>query len=135
MAWKDILVKYGTDRENKSKSGKLDGIVSTPGDPISSAIFSIQLDELSEPFALPDGRYGLVLLESVVPERQVELLEVSEAVGQRMREIRKEGAFLAKMADWKEKIPVTIHEDKLADVASWKELTAVEVPENLVPRN
>jgi hypothetical protein len=135
MAWKDILVKYGTDKENKSRSGKLDGIASIPGDPISSALFSIQLDELSEPFALPDGRYGLVLLESVVPERQVELLEVSEAVGQRMREIRKEGAFLAKMADWKEKIPVTIHEDKLADVASWKELTAVEVPENLVPRN
>ena len=84
---------------------------------------------------MPDGRYGVVLLESVVPVRPTELAEVNEAVGQRMREIRKEKAFLAKMDDWKEKIPVTIHEDKLADVASWKELTAVEVPENLVPRN
>ncbi len=135
MDWKDILVKYGTERDNKSNSGKLAGIAETTGEPISVTLFSIQPDELSEPFALADGRYGVVLLESVVPSRPMELLEVSEAVGQRMREIRKEKAFLAKMDDWKEKIPVTIHEDKLVDVASWKELTAVEVPENLVPRN
>ncbi len=135
MEWKELLVTYGTDMDNKSKSGKLEGVVKRRGEEVSIALFSIQPGELSEPFAMANGRYGIVLLESVVPEKQVEMIEVSEAVGQRMREIRKEEAFLSMMAKWKENIPVTIHEERLADVASWKELTAVELPGNLVPRN
>ncbi|MCK9996742.1 MAG: peptidyl-prolyl cis-trans isomerase [Candidatus Krumholzibacteria bacterium] len=135
MEWKEILITYGTDRDNKSKSGKLEGVIQSPGEPVSIALFSIQPGELSEPFEMSNGRYGVVLLESVVPERQVEMIEVSEAVGQRIRENRKEVVFLAMMAKWKESIPVTTHEERLADVASWEELTAVDVPENLVPRN
>lgn len=134
-AWKDLLVTYGIDRENKSRSGKLLGVMEKPGDPIAVALFSIQPDELGEPFALGDDRYGVVRLEFVKPEKAMEMAEVSEAVGQRMREIRKEEVFQTKMAKWKQDIPISINEENLAGVASWKELTAVEIPENIVPRN
>jgi hypothetical protein len=135
MEWKDLLVAFGVDRENKSRSGKLLGVMEKSADPISVVLFSIQLDELSEPFALGDGRYGIVRLDFVKPEKAMEMTEVTEAVGQRMREIRKEEVFQAKMAKWREDIPIAVIEENLANVASWKELTTVEIPENVVPRN
>jgi len=135
MEWKDLLVAFGIDRENKSRSGKLLGIIEKSRDPISVALFSIQLDELSEPFALGDGRYGIVRLDFVNPEKAMEMTEVTEAVGQRMREFRKEEVFQAKMAKWKEDIQISVNEENLVNVASWEELTTVEIPENVVPRN
>jgi hypothetical protein len=135
MEWKDLLVAFGIDRENKSRSGKLLGVMEKSADPISVTLFSIQLDELSEPFALGDGRYGIVRLDFVKPEKAMEMAEVNEAVGQRMREIRKEEVFQAKMAKWRGEIPITVNEENLAKVASWEELTTVEIPENVVPRN
>ncbi len=133
MAWKDLLIAYGTDRDNKFKSGNLDGVIEKGGEPVSVALFSIQPGELSEPFALADGRYGVVRLESVTPEWLLELSEAKDSVVKRMKEIRKEEAFQVMMDKWLENIPVTIHEENLAGLASWKELTAEELPENAVP--
>ena len=87
-----------------------------------------------EPIALDDGRYGIVRLDSVTPEWVRDLSEVSEVVDRRMREIRKEEAFQVMIDKWKQDIPVTVHEENLADLASWKELTTVELPGVPVPR-
>jgi hypothetical protein len=133
--WREILVRFGTDKDNKAKSGKLDGVVLTAGEPISTALFAIEQGEVSEPFPLANGRYGIVKLESVTPSNPKELLEVSEGIGKRIRQIRKEAAFQAMVDQWKDDIPVTIYEENLDKVASWKELTTVPEPENLVPRN
>ena len=65
---------------------------------------------------MADGRYGVVQLDSVTPARPRELVEVSEDVGKRIREIRKEEAFQAMLDKWKEEIPVTIHEENLDQV-------------------
>ena len=134
MAWEDILTAYGIDEGNKSRSGKLDGVIDKPVEPISAAMFAIQPGELSEPIALDDGRYGIVRLDLVTPEWVRDLSEVSEVVDRRMREIRKEEAFQVMIDKWKQDIPVTVHEENLADLASWKELTTVELPGVPVPR-
>jgi len=133
--WKDILVEYGTDKDNKSRSGKLVGIIQTPGNLFSTAMFALQPGEVSEPFAIDDGRFGIVRLDSVTPQEQLELEVVREDVGARMRNIRKEEAFQTLLAKWKEDIPVTIFEENLAGLKSWKELTAVELSGTPVPRN
>ncbi len=134
-AWGEILVAYGVDVENKSKAGSLEKIVLNDDNPFSVAMFALQPGELSEPFPLGDGRFGVVLLESVEPRREVEMNEVREAVGQRMRELRKEEMFQSMLAKWKEDIAVETFDDRLAGVASWTELRTVTAPENLVPRN
>jgi hypothetical protein len=64
-----------------------------------------------------------------------ELSDVLEAVYRRMLEVRKEEAFKAMLDKWKEDIPVTIHEENLADLASWKELKTLELPGVPVQRN
>ncbi len=133
--WAEILASFGTSDENKAKGGTLEKIVLKDDDPLSFALFALQPGEVSEPFPFGDGRFGVVLLDSVEPRRSVEMTEVREAVGQRMVELRKEEMFQSMLAKWKEDIPVVIFEDSLADLASWEELRTAAVPENLVPRN
>lgn len=135
MEWRDILVNYGTDRENKARSGKLDGVILQADEPVSTAMFALEVGQVSEPFPMAEGRYGVVRVDSIEPGHPVEMTEVAEAVGTRIRENRKEEAFQAMMEKWKKDIPVTIFPENLAEVASWTELRAVELPENLVPRN
>lgn len=133
--WRDLLFEYGTNKENKAVAGNVEGIVNAAGNPISVAMFALEVGSLSEPFPLEGGRFAVVRLDSVTPERPREMIEVSEGVGQKIREIRKEEAFQAKLDEWKEKITVTEFPDKLAEVSSWEELNAQATPENLVPRN
>lgn len=133
--WRDILLEYGTVKENKAASGKVEGLFLTEGDPRSTALFSLEVGQVSEPFAMEGGRYGVVRLDSVEPETPRELLDITEVVGKTIRENRKEQAFQAKLDEWREVTPVTIHEENLDQAASWKELLAVEIPENIVPRN
>ena len=85
--------------------------------------------------ALGDGRFAVVNLTGIEEGRPLELAEVREAVGKRIKNRRREAAFQALLDEWRSKVTVTINEENLDKVASWEELTAVEVPENLVPRN
>lgn len=135
VEWRDLLVNFGTDKDNKARSGKLSNVILTPNDPVAEAMFALEPGQVSEPFVLNDGRYGVVLLETVTPERARELDEIREEVGARIRNIRREEAFQALLNKWKEDIPVTVFEENLAGLGSWKELTTVELVGTPVPRN
>ncbi|MEN8006679.1 MAG: peptidyl-prolyl cis-trans isomerase [Candidatus Krumholzibacteriota bacterium] len=135
MAWSEILETYGSDADNKANAGALENVVLKDDNPVSTALFALQAGEVSQPFPLGDGRFGVVMLESIVPQRPVELAEVREPVGQRVRDQRKEQMFQAKLDQWKEDIPVTTFEDRLADLASWEELRTTEIVGEPVARN
>jgi len=64
-----------------------------------------------------------------------EMHEVTEALGGRIRNNRREAAFVSTLDEWREEIGVEIFEENLAELKSWNELTEVIVPDNLVPRN
>jgi parvulin-like peptidyl-prolyl isomerase len=134
-SWRDVLLQYGTDRENKERGGRLDGQIRTEGDPVSTALFSLEPGAMSAPFEVGAGRYGFVQLERIEEAGPVQLSAVREVVGQRIRNIRQEEAFNELLDKWRAKVSVTIHEDKLESLASWEELTTEVVPENMVPRN
>jgi|GEM_PF-2145424 len=132
--WKQILTDYGTDQDNKSKSGRVDGVPEDPTNVISTAMFSLERDQVSDPVALPDGRFAVIIFEKETPGRNMELDEVRSQVGERIKGIRREAAFQALLDKWTAEFGVTVYEDQLSSVASYKELTEVVVPENLVPR-
>lgn len=133
--WRKILLQFGTDKDNKSRSGRIEKAALQEGEPLSGALFGLGVGGISDPIEYGDGRFALVILDEIHPGGPVELETVREAVGNRIRNIRKEEAFNALLEKWRGDFTITVHEDKLADLASWEELTAVEVPENLVPRN
>lgn len=134
MKWKGVLTKYGTDSENKSRSGKLDRIPRNGPGAIAEAMSGMTAGQISEPILLENGRYGIVRVDTVEPGRQQTLDETRENVGERIRNLRREEAFQTLLAQWAEEFGVTRYEDRLAEVASWKELTAVELPGELLPR-
>jgi parvulin-like peptidyl-prolyl isomerase len=133
--WRGILREFDVDRENKGRGGKLPGVASTATGPLKDAIYGLEMDQVSDPFPLDNGRYGIVILESIQAPRVVPLDEVREQIGQRIRNLRKEASFQDLLAKWTAEFGVTRHDENLASVASWEELTAVVKPENLVPRN
>jgi len=133
--WRDVLLQFGTDKDNKSRGGRLEGIALNQDNPVSVAVFALEPGTMSAPFALDGGRFGVVQLDRIEEGGPYELAEINEAMGQRIRNTRQEEAFTSILDKWRAKFPVTIYEDKLEGLSSWEELTAVEVPENLVPRN
>ncbi|MBU8870232.1 MAG: peptidyl-prolyl cis-trans isomerase [Gemmatimonadales bacterium] len=135
MKWRDILVRYGTDKENKSRSGKIDNAYKRASGPVPEALFTLSVGETSEPIPVDNDRFLVIKLVNVEPGRQQELKEINEAVGQRIKGIRREEAFQTLLDEWSEELGVTRFEERLAEVASWEELTAVEMLGEAVPRN
>ncbi len=133
--WRKILVTYGTDATNKSKAGRLTDVANNPSQPALAALFALDVDQISDPVALGDGRYAVVKCETVTPGRPADLAESSEAIGKRIRKMREEEAFQKLLADWREEFGVTIYDENLAKMPSWQELTNPPLPGKPVPRN
>lgn len=136
VRWKQILTDFGTDQDNKSRSGRIEGVPNDPNNLISSTLFTLEeRDVPSDPVTLPDGRAAVIIFESETPGRNMELDEVRAELGERMKGIRREAAFQVLLDKWTAEFGVTVFEDQLVAVDSYEELTKIEVPENLVPRN
>lgn len=128
VPWQDILLNYGSDRDNKAKNGRLEAVKETEQGPVRDAIFALQDGQVSDPFPLENGAFGVVLCESSTPGRQAELAEVSQAVGDRIKKRREDEAFQAMLDTWRQELTVTIHKDRLDDLPSWEDLTAPAPP-------
>ncbi len=135
VSWRDLLVKYGTEAENKSRSGKIEKVRSDMTGPARDALFELAVGESSVAFDLGNGSFGVVMLEGINEPYQTELKTITEEVGQRMKQMREEENFQALLAKWKADLAITEFPENLEGLKSWRELTAVPVPENLVPRN
>lgn len=133
--WREVLTRFGVDAANKSQSGKLDPVSARSAGPVPQALFALQaLNDVSQPVQLDDGRWAVVRLETIEEPRQQTFEEVREAIGQSIRNQRREESFQTLLGKWAEEYGVVRHEDKLAEVASWEELTRVEMPGEVVPR-
>jgi len=135
MAWRDVLVKFGTDKDNKARAGKAEKIRGDSTGAIRDAMFALNEGEISAPFAIETGAFCVVSLESINEPYQVELMGITEQVGQRMKQIREEEAFQAALEKWKETISIVTYDENLEGLKSWRDLTIRPAPENVVPRN
>ncbi len=135
VAWREILVKYGTDKDNKSRSGKLEKVRPDGSGALQEALFALEVGEVSPPFATESQTYGVVMLESINDAYQIELEDITEDVGVRMKQLREEESFQALLVKWKGDLSIVINHENLAGMKSWRDLTIAPVPENLVPRN
>ncbi len=133
--WRSILVKYGSDMENKKTGGATGQVPISSASPVAKPLFSMEEGGISQPFPIGNGKYAVVQLDNVFPAHSYELSEVSEAIGGRIRKDRQEAAFKVMLGQWTEELGVTINNENLTSLKSWEELTTVVKPDNLVPRN
>ncbi len=135
VSWRDLLVKYGTNADNKSRSGKIEKVRREMTGPTGEALFGLAIGESSTAFDLGNGSFGVVMLEGINEPFQTELKGITEEVGQRMKQLREEENFQTLLAQWKGDLVITEYPENLEGLKSWRELTTPPVPENLVPRN
>ena len=133
--WRRILNDYGTDPDNKARGGKLESVSAKSSGPVKDMFFSLEVNQVSDPFLIDNGRYGVVVLESITPAHQLDKIEVAEQIGQRIKNSRKEEVFQGLLAKWATELGVKEYPENLAGLPSLDDLHVVEVPKNLVPRN
>ncbi len=123
MAWRKALNTYGAKETEAAGGTEVSGVRVDSQGPERDGLFALQPTKFSQPLAVGDGRWEIVLLESVNPPRSQKMEEVAEAVVKRIRNAREEEAFKKALEGWKQQVPVVIHEDRLNKTRSWKELT------------
>lgn len=131
--WKKVLVKYGTDAQNKSQGGKTGQVFAKSKSPLVGAFFGLEMNDFSQPFHVGSDRYAVIQLEKIIAEHDYEMGEVSEALGGRMHKARQEAAFRLLLDEWKAEFGLEIFNKNLAGLKSWEELTAR--PDNITPIN
>ncbi len=135
MSWRDVLVRFGTDKDNKARAGKVDNVRADQAGAVKEALFALQeTGEIGTSFRAENGSFCVVTLESINEPHQVELMEISEQVGERMKQRREEDAFQAALIAWKKTTPVVTYPENLAGLKSWQDLTVPAAAENPVPR-
>ncbi len=132
--WREIVARFGTDPNNQRAGGKLTDVSSSTSGPVRETLFALEEGRLSDPFPVGDGRFAVVGLEKITPGGPVEMTAVSEQVGAKIKQERKEAAFQKLLDDWSQEVGVVRHDENLDQVKSWKELTHVEAPGPAVPR-
>ncbi len=131
--WKEVLVKFGTDPTNKSKGGKTEPVYASSKSPVVEPLFSMEKGGVSQPFPVSDTQFAVIQLDQVILAHNYAMNEVSEAIGGRIRQARREEAFQVLLSQWNDEFGVEINSENLVPLKSWEELTAPD--ENLVPIN
>ncbi len=132
--WADLVAKYCTDPGNKENGGRVDQVPYGSTGMVRDTFYALEPGQLSEAFPVGDGRFGLARLDVVTPAVPLTMTEAATAIGQRIKQDRKEAAFQALLAQWAAEFGVVRHDENLSQVKSWKELTHEEAPGPAVPR-
>ena len=133
--WREILKEFGNDKGNIAQGGKITKVIMGEPTPMEVVLFAMQEGEVSDPFAMENGRHGVVMLESVTPERMPPREGLNEKIAFRIKNERREKAFKDLLAQWSEEFGVARFEENLDGLPSYEELKTVQQPENLVTRN
>jgi len=118
--WKAVNNRYGSSPELVQSFGRFTLIPEGQGGPLHDALFDLDMEELSEPFAMDEG-WAVVQLTRIIPAEDPTLEEMRDAVAQRIRNRRMDEALRASLAKWTEEFGVTINEELLATMPSWEE--------------
>ena len=87
----------------------------------ATSLFALDKDEISEPFAMDGGSWGVVQVTRILPAEDPTLEEMTEAVSARIRNQRMDVALRELLDEWKKEYPVSVDEDLLATMPSWPE--------------
>ena len=121
--WVQILATYGANPENKESNGLIEINANGTGS-LRDEIFGLgAAGEISEPFPVQGG-WAVVRLDEIEPSRNMEYEEAINALGSRIKTIRKNDALNELLAQWAKEYGVEINEDALMATRSWETLTS-----------
>jgi hypothetical protein len=119
--WKQVNNLYGNDPELEKVFGRVDRVRVDDTGTVRDLLFAMSIDEVSEPVQTPEG-WIVVQLTKVFEPEQPELKELTEVIGQRIKNSRKDEALRAMLNDWADEFGVVVYEDRLAAMPSYDQL-------------
>lgn len=120
VTWKAANNRFGSSPELTQAFGRFSLIPAGQGGPLHDTLFALEMDEISEPFAMDDG-WAVVQLTRLLPAEKPTLEDMRESVAHRIRNGRMDVALRANLEQWAEEFGVTVNEDLLATMPSWEE--------------
>jgi peptidyl-prolyl cis-trans isomerase C len=134
--WADLIRDYDVDQANTAQGGQLPEVSSQNFGPVYDALFATPLDGICEPVYLADAdRWVILRVDRIIPTQPAVREEVSSTLSQLIIAGRKEALLTKLLNEWSEELGVVRHDENLAQVKSWKELTHVEPTGPKVPRS
>jgi hypothetical protein len=130
--WDLISKKFGTDPVNQSTGGQVTLWI-TDKRPSAQALFKLQeKSQMSQPFPVGDGRFGVVVLLETHKAHAALLEEVNFEIAATIRREREAEARNALVESMRKDVVIEIFETELAALPSYEEAIAVEAPQNVV---
>jgi hypothetical protein len=122
-SWKTVNHEFGNDPQLREQFGRTPLVRIDAVGPVRDHLFSLEMDEVSEPFEV-DGGWAVLQYNRFVEPSAPTLEEIREGVASRIRSRRMDEALRALIDDWMVEFPVTIDEELLAEMPSWEEARA-----------
>ncbi len=129
--WPELLKSYGVKMTGAAEDGGFTLKATDAATPEKEALFALsKAGELSEPFQ-SQGKWVVVRLDAVIPEKRMTLDEVRDEIGKRILAKRRDDALRKLLDQWRDEFGVTVHEDVLARARSWEQLRQAESAESI----
>ncbi len=120
LTWKAVNRRFGNDPELEQRFGRLVQIRADQTGAVRDRLFAMELDQVSEPFAV-EGGYAVVQLGQIHEPEEPVLDDLTDQIGQRIKSRRQDEALRSLLDQWAEEFGVTVHEARLAELPSWDE--------------
>ena len=119
--WDSILAAYSQDEQNREAGGTVE-FSTKDSDLLRDKLFMMGAEnDVSEPFPAA-GHWAVLKLETIEPETQKKMVDLTETLGQRIKMIRKDKALNDLLEEWKSQYGVEVDESALGDLKSLEEL-------------
>jgi len=118
--WRDVNRKFGNDPELTRIFGRIVQMRADETGPVRETLFGLELDEVSEPFAVPGG-FAVVQLGTIHAPEEPSFAELEDIIRQRIVNRRQDAALRDSLSRWREELGVAVNEERLAAQPSWQE--------------
>jgi parvulin-like peptidyl-prolyl isomerase len=125
--WDELLGQYDSNRANLDRKGETDLLRANASDPVKDALFALSDEgDVSDPFPV-DEKWVVARLDEIQPAHQQSLQDATEQIGRVIRAQRQDESLKKLLAEWRGEFDVVIHQDRLAKLRSWEDLTGSSV--------
>jgi hypothetical protein len=128
--WKMVNERFGNDAELRQRFGRIMQMRADQTGAVRDKLFSLDVDEISEPFPTENG-FAVVMLTQIHEPETATMEEIVDVLERRIKSRRQDQALRELLDQWREDYAVVVHEDRLAEAPSWQEAVDAALAEKL----
>ena len=114
VEWAEIVEKYCIESDIKQRKGLVGGLTRDTSSPLTAPAFALASEgDMTLPTEIGPDQWLLMRLVRIFPGEQPQLEDIHEQVGNRLKSIKEEELFRAKVSEWRAELTVKTHPQHL----------------------